>query len=235
MGRPRIGTAMLAWSLTRATAALKRVPERARVAPRVGARPGQAASTALFEAFGYSLVRILWAMTIDLATPPAAPAWPTGIHLQPYHHPQDPEAVYRCYRDAVRDHWGFLDVPFEQGLKVFRHVITALRPVESDLWFLAMEGSEMVGMSICRRCSDDDPEMGWVDILGVRMAWRRWGLGSALPLHSFDALRQRGAHRAGLGVDAGSLTGRLASISAREWAWRARASCANWRSGRAKS
>jgi GNAT superfamily N-acetyltransferase len=100
-----------------------------------------------------------------------------------------------------------VDVPFEQGLDVFRHLNTALRPVEPDLWFLAMDGKEMAGISICRRRSDDDPEMGWVEILGVRKLWRRRGLGLALLLHSFHALRQNGALRAGLGVDSGSLTG----------------------------
>jgi ribosomal protein S18 acetylase RimI-like enzyme len=49
--------------------------------------------------------------------------------------------------------------------------------------------------------------MGWVEILGVRKLWRRRGLGLALLLHSFHALRQNGALRAGLGVDSGSLTG----------------------------
>jgi GNAT superfamily N-acetyltransferase len=165
-----IGAAMLAWSLTRALASTKRVPEGARVAPRVGTRPGHLASTALFKDFGFSLVRMSWNMTIDLAEPPATPTWPDGIHLQPYNHPQDLEAVYRCYRDAFRDHWGFVDVAFDQGLDIFRHLNTALRPVEPDLWFLAMEGSEMAGISICRRRSDDDPKMGWVDILGVRKA-----------------------------------------------------------------
>ena len=202
-----LGCAMMAWSLTRSLAALARVPRGARVAPRVGTRPGHAPSTALFEHFGFSLVRMTWMMKVDLAAPPASPVWPSGIRLAPYRQPQDLEAVYRCYRDTFRDHWGFVDVPFEQGLGVFRHLNTALRPVESDLWFLAMGGNEMAAISICRRRSDDDPEMGWVEILGVRKPWRRQGLGLALLLHSFHALRQQGALRAGLGVDSGSLTG----------------------------
>jgi mycothiol synthase len=202
-----IGSAMLAWSLNRSLAALERVPNGARVAPRVGTRPGHASSTALFEDFGFSLVRMTWIMKIDLEPPPAAPAWPPGIRLQPYRHPQDLEAVYRCHRESFSDHWGYVDVPFEEGLELFRHVSTVLRPVEPDLWFVAMDGREIAGISLCRRRSDDDPEMGWVDALGVRRAWRRKGLGLALLLHSFHALRQNGALRAGLGVDSGSLTG----------------------------
>jgi mycothiol synthase len=202
-----IGSAMLAWSLNRSLAALQRVPNGARVAPRVGTRPGHTPSTALFEDFGFSLVRTNWIMKIDLEPPPASPVWPRGIRLVPYRHPQDLEAVYRCSRDAFSDHWGYVDVPFRKGLELFRHASTVLRPVEPDLWFVAMGGKEIAGISLCRRRSDDDPEMGWVDTLGVRRAWRRRGLGQALLLHSFHALRHDGALRAGLGVDSGSLTG----------------------------
>jgi len=202
-----IGSAMLAWSLTRALASLERVPPDARFAPRVATRPGHTASTSLFEDFGFSLARSNWRMAIDLAAPPALPAWPLGIRLRPYRHPQDLEAVYRCVRDSFRDHWGYVDVPFEQGLALFRHSSTVLHPVEPDLWFVAVDGAEIAGISLCRRRADDDAEVGWVDILGVRRAWRMRGLGLALLLHSFHAFRHAGAARAGLGVDSGSLTG----------------------------
>jgi mycothiol synthase len=49
--------------------------------------------------------------------------------------------------------------------------------------------------------------VGWVGILGVLRDWRRRGIGRALLLHSFDEFRRRGLPRAGLGVDAESLTG----------------------------
>ncbi len=49
--------------------------------------------------------------------------------------------------------------------------------------------------------------MGWVNVLGVRRPWRRQGLALALLHHSFNIFQQRGKKRAGLGVDAGSLTG----------------------------
>jgi GNAT superfamily N-acetyltransferase len=202
-----IGTALLAWSLTRSLEALRRVPAEARVAPRVATRPGHAASTALFEAFGFRLVRMNWRMVTEVGAPPAPAHWPAGIHLQPYRHPQDLEAVYRCVRDAFRDHWGYVDVPFEQGLALFRFANTQLHPAEPEVWFLAMEGDQMAGISLCRRQANDDPHMGWVDVLGVRREWRQRGLGLALLLHSFAALRRMGAERVGLGVDSGSLTG----------------------------
>ena len=48
--------------------------------------------------------------------------------------------------------------------------------------------------------------MGWVNQLCVRKPWRRKGLGMALLLTSFNEFYRRGKKRAGLGVDATSLT-----------------------------
>jgi ribosomal protein S18 acetylase RimI-like enzyme len=53
----------------------------------------------------------------------------------------------------------------------------------------------------------EDPDMAWVNTLGVRRAWRNRGLGQALLLHSFGEFYRRGKRKAGLGVDATNLTG----------------------------
>jgi mycothiol synthase len=44
-------------------------------------------------------------------------------------------------------------------------------------------------------------------MLGVRRRWRKHGLGLALLRHSFGELARIGRRKAGLGVDASSLTG----------------------------
>ena len=56
---------------------------------------------------------------------------------------------------------------------------------DHSLRFLAMEGDEIAGISLCRPKSYDDPEMGYVNILAVRRAWRKRGIGLALLQHSF--------------------------------------------------
>lgn len=48
--------------------------------------------------------------------------------------------------------------------------------------------------------------MGWVSQLCVRKPWRQQGLGMALLLTAFNEFYRRGKKRAGLGVDATSLT-----------------------------
>ena len=77
------------------------------------------------------------------------------------------------------------------------------------MWFLAMEGDEIAGISLTRPEGYSEKELGWVNILGVRRPWRKHGLGLALLLHSFGELYRRGVRKAGLGVDAENLTGAL--------------------------
>jgi ribosomal protein S18 acetylase RimI-like enzyme len=72
-----------------------------------------------------------------------------------------------------------------------------------------MDGNEVVGTSLCRKNSYDNPDVGWVNTLGVRRAWRKRGIGLALLRHSFGELYRRGKRMAGLGVDAENLTGAL--------------------------
>ena len=67
----------------------------------------------------------------------------------------------------------------------------------------------MAGICICRREDTEDSESGWVGELGVRRAYRKRGLGLALLKHAFAAFHADGKKRAGLGVDASSLTGAL--------------------------
>jgi ribosomal protein S18 acetylase RimI-like enzyme len=70
-----------------------------------------------------------------------------------------------------------------------------------------MDGDEIAAISLCRFKITDDPEMGFVDTLGVRRPWRRQGLALALLHHTFTEFQNRGQKRVGLGVDAASLTG----------------------------
>jgi GNAT superfamily N-acetyltransferase len=202
-----IGTALLAWSLARALRVIDRAPSDARFAPRVACPSTHEPSVALFRDFGFEPTRRNWTMTIDLDVPPPTPVWPEGLHLRPYRHPQDLRAVYAAVVDSFRDHWGFVEAPFEDGLRQFTHASAELRPLDPSLWLVAVDGDEIAGVALCRRQTDEDPDMGWVDTLGVLRPWRKRGLGLALLLHAFTILHAAGAGRAGLGVDSANLTG----------------------------
>ncbi len=76
---------------------------------------------------------------------------------------------------------------------------------DPGLVFLAEEGDELAGFSLCK--NEVRPNTGHVGVLGVRRPWRRRGLGTALLLHSFREFRRRGRAKADLGVDTENLTG----------------------------
>jgi ribosomal protein S18 acetylase RimI-like enzyme len=128
--------------------------------------------------------------------------------LRTYNPGTDAEAVYRAEEDSFRDHFGFVEQSFEEGLKRWRH-FWEQEAFDPTLLFLAMDGDEIAGMNLCPPHSFEDPDMGWVGTLGVRRPWRKRGLGLALLRHSFNEFYRRGKRKVGLGVDAQNLTGAL--------------------------
>lgn len=107
--------------------------------------------------------------------------------------------AYEVHEETFEDSWEHTREPYEE----WRHYLVDTESFDPSLWFLAWDGDEPAGVAICRVRE----VVGWVQILGVRRRWRRHGLGRALLLHAFDEFRRRGYERAGLGVDAESLTG----------------------------
>jgi mycothiol synthase len=204
-----IGTWMLQWGEGRAMQALKNVPDDLRFAPLVGIYSKAEKSKKLFEELGYSYIRSSYRMVIDMDGLVPEPVWPEGITLRTYNSETDAEAVYRAEMESFRDHFGFVEEPFEEGFKRFKHFQLESEGFDPTLLFLAMDGDEIAGINLCRPHSYDDPDLGWVGTLGVRRPWRKRGIGLALLRHSFNELYGRGKRKIGLGVDAENLTGAL--------------------------
>ena len=204
-----IGTYLLNWAEERAKKALDQVPADLRFALRIGTFRQADESKKLFEELGYQRIRSSYSMRINMDTPPAEPEWPAGITLRTYNPETDLEAVYRADTESFRDHFGFVEAPFEEGLKRFKHMMTGYEGFDPTLWFLAMDGDQVAGICLCRNQAYDDPEVGYVNILGVLRPWRKRGIGLALLRHAFGELYRRGKRKAGLGVDAENLTGAL--------------------------
>ncbi|MCK6540201.1 MAG: GNAT family N-acetyltransferase [Anaerolineales bacterium] len=204
-----IGSYLLTWAEARAKTALDRIPSDLRFAPQVGSYRQADKARALFEKMGYRHIRSSYTMRINLDAPPPAPEWSPGIALRLYNPKTDLEAVYRAVDESFSDHYGYVKAPFEEGLKRFEHFMTGYEGFDPTLWFLAMDGEEIAGISLCRDRAFDNPEVGWVSTLGVRRPWRKRGIGLALLRHSFGELYRRGKRMAGLGVDAENLTGAL--------------------------
>ena len=202
-----IGTTLIQWAEERARQAIPKTPEGARVVLLQSALSTDTAAQELFRKQGYQLIRHAFRMVIEMNGLPPEPLIPTGLNIRPFVRDEDLHALVLAVRDAFKDHWGYVEHPFEEDYEEWVHWIDNDPNHDPSLWFLAVDGEKITGMSLCQPKTVEDPEMGWVDTLGVRRPWRRRGLALALLHHSFGEIYRRDKRRVGLGVDAQSLTG----------------------------
>jgi mycothiol synthase len=150
---------------------------------------------------GFRLVRHSYRMAVDLAEATQEPVWPAGVEVRSLH-AGDERAVYETHMETFEDTWEHVHSSYDE----WGHWLLAEERFDPALWFLAWDGEELAGIALC--CEHwSDERVGWIRVVGVRRPWRRRGLGRGLLLHAFRELRARGFLRAGLGVDAESLTG----------------------------
>jgi len=180
-----------------------------RFAPRIGIYSQAKDSQKLFKDFGYRYLRRSYRMLIQLESPPLEPVWPEGLSIRTYNPDTDLKAVFLTDQDVFRDHFGFVEEPIETGLARFEHFMTGYKGFDPSLWYLAWDGDDVAGICLCRSHSYDDPDLAYVNVLGVRRRWRKRGLGLAFLHHAFGEFYRRGKRKAGLGVDAENLTGAL--------------------------
>jgi GNAT superfamily N-acetyltransferase len=202
-----VGDYLLAWAEQRARQIMTQAPVDARLTLTAHPLALDTATCQLLERAGLEVVRHSMRMVIDLDEEPAAPVWPDELTVRTAVVEEDLPAVVRAVRDSWKDHWGYVESPFEDEVERWRHS-TLDEGFDPTLWFLAVtRDGEIAGVNLCRPKISDDPAMGWVGTLAVRRSWRRRGLGLALLQHAFGEFYHRGKRRVGLGVDAQSLTG----------------------------
>jgi mycothiol synthase len=154
------------------------------------------------EGDGWKPVRHSYQMRIELPDDVPEPRWPDGITVRTMQSGEE-ERIYEANNEAFADDWYFLPQPFER----WRSDTFGRESFDPTLIWLAEDGAELAGFSANSWHFSNDPEFGWIGILGVRPQWRRRGLATALLHHSFRDFRRRGAKRVGLGVDAQNTTG----------------------------
>jgi len=202
-----IGSALAGWAAARGRQLLPAAPADARVILRQFKMRDDTAAAALLRGQGYALTRHNLRMTIDFAAPPPQPVPPAGLVIRPFVRGPEDHALITAVREEFRDHWGNVEVPYEQDYAEWQHWMDTGPTCDPTLFFVAMDGDQVAGTALCQDRWAEDPEAGWIFALGVRRPWRRRGVALALLQHCFWALHGRGKRRAKLGVDADSLTG----------------------------
>ena len=203
-----IGSYLLEWGEERARKAIDRCPKNVRVSMYILGSPNHEPSINLFEKKVLKPIRYSWIMTKDLDETTPKPVWPEGIWIQTFANFDDLETIVKTADEAFADHWGYVDRSGdEERINRLRYQIENDPDFDSTLWFLAMDGDEIAGVSLCSNKLGTDRETGSVDTLGVRRHWRKQGLGLALLHFSFREFFERGFKRVSLGVDTQNLSG----------------------------
>lgn len=202
-----IGSYLMDWAEAKAHRVIARVPPEARVSVRCGCVSSYQPSNALFVERGMTCIRHFYRMQVDLDQPPMPAQFPPHIVVQTLVERPDLSAIFHALEESFSDHWGYVPESEEKVLQRWRHMMETDKDFDPALWFLAMDGEEIAGISLCAPRLPEDESLGWVGQLGVRRPWRRQGIALALLQHTFVEMYRRGKQRVGLGVDASSLTG----------------------------
>lgn len=202
-----IGTYLAGWVEERARRSISKAPEGARVVLQQSRLGIDTAAQELLERERYRATRYEFRMIIEMDTPPPEPKLPEGVNIQTFDREKHLRDVIRAEREMFKDHWGYVESPFEEEHREWAHWIDNSPDHDPSLWFLALDGDAIAGLALCRPKMAEDPQAGYVDLLGVRRPWRRRGVALALLHHSFGELFRRGVRRVALDVDAQNLTG----------------------------
>lgn len=200
---------LMDWAEERSKQVIDRAPEGARVVIHSESVNTYEPGIRMLKNRGMAYVRSFYDMKIDLENEPPQPQWPEGITVRKANYPQENRAIFQARQEAFKDHWGFVEQPIEEAFKQWQHFVENDHNFDPTLWFMAMDGDQIAGISLCWPQAVFDPDMGWVGMLAVLRPWRRKGLALALLQHSFGEFWRRGKRKVGLGVDASNLTGAM--------------------------
>ncbi len=206
---PELNQLLLSWVEERGRETLQKAPSDAKLTLSADIYVHQTELQALLTEADFHKSRNFWTMKIGLDQAIPEPQFPENIKIVTHLDLNDLTALCQAVDDSFRDHWGHVSQPIELALETWEHWSNVETNPEYDgsMWFIAMDGDEIAGVSLCTAKTQEDKTMGYVYTLGVRRAWRRQGLALALLHHSFGEMKARGLKSASLDVDAQSLTG----------------------------
>ena len=193
-----LGAYLVAWGERLTRERMPNAPENARVIVQHYVNTANETAQRLLESLDYTPVRGVYVMETELRESPPQPHWPDDISVRTFVKGQDERPLFEAVEDAFRDMWGRPRGTFERFVGE-----TQTESFDPGLWFLATDGEEIAGATLCKTLAGD----GWIHVVGVRRPWRNRGLGLALLRHALAEYHRRGVHKVALSVDAESITG----------------------------
>lgn len=195
-----IGTFLLRSTEARARQHIPEAPSDARVTVEQTVSRENEAVRQLLEGDGYTPVKYDWRMEIEMGEAPPIPVWPEGITVRTFVPGQDERAAHALIQEAFGELPRYVYFPLEEWVQL----MTKREDFDPTVWYLAMNGNELVGTALCYDYQDMG---GWVRQLAVQRSWRGRGLALALLHQAFGEFYRRGKRIVGLGVDANNPTG----------------------------
>jgi ribosomal protein S18 acetylase RimI-like enzyme len=198
---------LLDWILERAQSDLEKAPGDLRFTVLTGSPADNVRMLDSWRSRGFTECRRFYSMKIEFNGPPPPPAIPGGYEIRPMRADEERD-VYDAMAEAFSDHYGFVPPPDpETGFKRWKHHFFESEEHRAEMMLIATtRGGEIAGASLSKPNHGEDGDMGWVNSLAVCADHRRKGLGEALLRESFGVMFRMGKKRAGLGVDAESIT-----------------------------
>ncbi len=142
------GKQLLTWAELRSRQALEKTSEGLRIVMQSHVPVVDESTRKAFEDSGFRSIRYALTMVLQMEQEPQVPEWPAGIHVRGMQRNKDEVNILRVVRDSLKDHWGYMDTPFEEEKERWLHNIEADAEFDPSLWFLAMDGEELVGVLV---------------------------------------------------------------------------------------
>lgn len=200
--RQGLGSALLEWQLARARQLLS-ASERS-VPGRIVANAEEhfPDSVHMLVSRGFRPQRWYFDLRRDLSLPLPAPKLSRSLEIVAWSEELD-EQCRLAHNDAFEQHWGSEPISPKTWAED--------REFLSREWsFLVLDKTsdraKVVGYLLSGRYEQDWASLGWsegyIDMLGVRQAWRNRGIATALVAHAMRAYAADGIEYAAVGVDA---------------------------------
>ncbi len=203
-----LGETLMAWGIARAREIAPRFDASRPIPIRSSTPAEDAYRIDLLKRHGLHPLRYFFEMRRDLTAPIADAQLPAGLRMVAWSPGRDAGA-FAAFNESFQDHWDFTPVSPEEWQRYF----TGRESFRGDLSYLVLDGEEVVAISINHYSPEENQRKGvdeaWIGDLGVRRAWRKQGVATALLNRSMQTFKAAGITYASLGVDSENPTGAL--------------------------